>query len=299
MSQIKSTYKSLDTEETLDIVFYRPIGYAIALASKSMGIIPNAITFAGTALGIIGGHLFYYKEMNLIITGILLLMISEAMDSADGQLARMTGRFSRFGRILDGFATNLIFLSVYINLCLRLMNDGDTAAVWLLAIAAGLSHSVQSAMADYYRNGFIRFAISGKKGELDSSDRIKEKYDRLSWKTDTIEKFFLRIYLNYTVEQETFSPSFVRLKDELERRFATDIPAGIMETYRRYCKTMMKYCNILTTNTRMIVLFIVVLSDRLYLYFAFEILVLNPLLVYVVMYHERISKRILSDLHRY
>lgn len=293
MAEIKSTYKSLDTEETLDILLYRPIGYGIAIVSKNIGIIPNTITLIGTIAGVIAGHLFYYNNLTANIIGILLLMISQAMDSADGQLARITGRFSRLGRILDGFATNLIFLSIYLHLCFRLINEGYSVVVFGIMILAGISHSLQSAMADYYRNGYIRFAVPEKKSELDFSEEIAKKHWLLSWKTNFFEKFFSRIYLNYTLEQEMLSPNFKILIRRVKEAYGDNIPDEERQFYKAKCKPMMKYCNILTTNTRMIFLFVVLLAGKLTWYFAFEIFALNALLLYVVLYQEKVSTQLL------
>ena len=41
--QYKSSLKSMDTEETLDLMFYRPIGYMWAVLCAKVGITPNAI----------------------------------------------------------------------------------------------------------------------------------------------------------------------------------------------------------------------------------------------------------------
>jgi hypothetical protein len=59
------------------------------------------------------------------------------------------------------------------------MNEGWSLWIFAIAIVSGISHSVQSAMADYYRNGYMRFVISNKKGELDSSEDIRKKYSNL------------------------------------------------------------------------------------------------------------------------
>ena len=42
----KASLKSLDTEESLDLMFYRPIGYFWAVTAYRLGITPNAITIA-------------------------------------------------------------------------------------------------------------------------------------------------------------------------------------------------------------------------------------------------------------
>lgn len=51
----KDSLKSMDTEETFDLIFYRPIGYGWALLAKKLGITPNAITIASIFLGVGAG----------------------------------------------------------------------------------------------------------------------------------------------------------------------------------------------------------------------------------------------------
>ena len=43
---LQATLKSGDTEEWIDLLFYRPIGYKWALLFQRMGISPNAVTIA-------------------------------------------------------------------------------------------------------------------------------------------------------------------------------------------------------------------------------------------------------------
>ena len=103
----------MDTEETFDLIFYRPIGYAWACIAKKLGIKPNAITIASIFLGIGAGVMFYFNDIQLNIIGAILLVWANSFDSADGQLARMTKQYSRIGRILDGVSGDLWFASIY------------------------------------------------------------------------------------------------------------------------------------------------------------------------------------------
>src|SRR5438552_861873 len=89
-STIESTYKALDVEETIDMYFYRPLGYWIARACQSLGITPNVVTIISIFIGVTGGHLLYYRDATLNAYGILLWVIADTLDSVDGQLARMT-----------------------------------------------------------------------------------------------------------------------------------------------------------------------------------------------------------------
>ena len=56
---LESTLKSLDTEEFIDIHFYRPIGYQWALFFNKLGVSPNSITIASI---FIGRYLFLFPE---------------------------------------------------------------------------------------------------------------------------------------------------------------------------------------------------------------------------------------------
>ena len=59
---------------------------------------------SGFILGVAAGVMFYYPDMTHTLIGIFLLMWANHYDSCDGQLARMTGKKTRWGRMLDGFA---------------------------------------------------------------------------------------------------------------------------------------------------------------------------------------------------
>lgn len=192
---LEATLKSTDTEEWIDLLFYRPIGYRWALLFRRLGVTPNAITIASIFLGIVAGILFYYNDLLINIIGMCLLVWANMYDSADGQLARMTGQKSEIGRILDGVSGDFWFISIYVAICLRLTPEWGYW-IWLLAAVAGFSHSKQAAMADYYRNVHL-FFLKGKYGsELDNSVQQRELYLSLSWKKDLVRKHsfgFIRV----------------------------------------------------------------------------------------------------------
>ena len=117
--EYRSTLKSMDTEETFDLMFYRPIGYCWAVMARRLGITPNAITIASIFLGVGAGVCFYFNNIWWNLLGVLLLVWADSFDSADGQLARMTKQYSRIGRILDGVSGDIWFAAIYIAICLR------------------------------------------------------------------------------------------------------------------------------------------------------------------------------------
>ena len=289
--QYKDSLKSLDTEETLDLMFYRPIGYMWALLAARLGITPNVITIASIFLGVAAGVLFYFHGDLLWLNyiGIVLLVWANSFDSADGQLARMTGQKSALGRILDGTAGDIWFITIYAAICLRLTPQWGIW-IWVFALITGMCHSKQAAMADYYRNIHLLF-LKGKDGsELSHSPVLKENFKKMSWKKEFIYKLFEAFYINYTVGQEKLTPHFQKMMGIIREKYHGQAPEWFRVAFREKSLPLMKYTNMLSFNTRVIVLFISLLIDLPWLYFTFEITVLNLMLIYMIARHEKFCK---------
>lgn len=291
---LESTLKSADTEETIDLLFYRPIGYWWALLFRKMGVHPNTVTVASIFLGVAAGVFFYFDNIYYNIIGMLLLVWANSYDSADGQLARMTGQKSRIGRILDGVAGDFWFISIYVAICLRLTPEWGVW-IWALAVVAGYSHSKQAAMADYYRNIHL-FFLKGEAGsELDNSEQQFAEFRVLPWKGNLFMKLYYYLYGRYTAGQESYSPNFQRFFRGVREKYNKQIPSELAEAFRRGSKPLMKHTNTLSFNTRVIVLFISLFLNLPWIYFIFELTLLNGLLVYMIRKHEALSKRLYNS----
>ncbi|MDE5645179.1 MAG: CDP-alcohol phosphatidyltransferase family protein [Muribaculaceae bacterium] len=301
-SSFKASLKSMDTEEHIDLYFYRPIGYAWAVLARRLGITPNAITIASIFLGVGAGICFYYDNIWINIAGALLLIWADSFDSADGQLARMTGQYSRVGRILDGVSGDLWFAAIYVAICLRenVTSEFFMAhhwVIWVMAIVTGLCHATQAAMADYYRQFHLYFLKGEQGSELDNADELSRKYRALTWRRDFWQKIVLMFYLNYTSGQEKRTPAMQRLRAALRRRYGNTVPQDFRDRFRAMSLPLMKYTNILSFNVRTIALFAAILLLRMpWLYFAFELTVLNILLVYMMARHERMCRKLTAEI---
>lgn len=292
---LESTLKSTDTEEFIDIHFYRPIGYRWALLFQRLGITPNAVTIASIFIGIASGVCFYYDNLWMTLLGIFFLVWANSFDSADGQLARMTKNFSPLGRALDGFAGDLWFASIYIAICMRMMPIVDWY-IWLLALAAGYFHSKQASAADYYRNVHLLF-LKGKSGsELDNSEELTEKYNAETFKNNWFNKLYLLFYRSYTKGQENWTPNFQTMFKLLKQKFGETAPEQFRSDFREKSLPLMKWTNVLSFNTRAIVLFISMLISEPWIYFVFELTVLNVILIYMIWKHENFCKKFTAQL---
>ncbi len=311
--EYKSSLKSMDTEEWFDLHFHRPLGFLWAKFFAKLGVSPNAITVASIFMGVAGGIMLYFHQPHLAWlnwVGMLLITWADTFDSADGQLARMTQQYSRMGRILDGVSGDFWFAAISFALVFRELDFGDSLLgdyfashqwqIWALAILSGLSHALQAAIADYYRQ-FHLFFLKGQQGsELDSVSKLDEQYKRMDWGMNFWSKLPLFFYRGYTANQERMTPNMQRLCAALKQRYGEDgVPSQEFRDYfRQLSLPLMKYTNILTFNTRIIACFIAVIINVPWLYFAFEVVVFNLLLIYMITRHEGICKKALTHLNK-
>ncbi len=300
----KGSLKSMDTEETIDLMFYRPIGFAWALLAAKLGVTPNMITIASIFLGVAGGVLFYYYEPELMwlnVVGMLLLVWANSFDSADGQLARMTKQYSRLGRILDGVSGDLWFIAIYFSLVFRELHSSaffmeHNWVIWALAITAGACHAKQAASADYYRQFHLYFLKGEEGSELDSVEQLDKDNAGLTWK-NPMKKIVALFYRNYTAQQEAVTPNMQRLRSALKAYYGQKpIAQSFRDAFREKSKPLMKYTNMLSFNTRVIALFVSILVRMPWLYFVFELVVLNAMLVYMICRHEHFCKKFVKQI---
>lgn len=315
--------KSQDTEEWFDLVFTRPLGQMWANFFARLGVHPNVVTILGIVLGVMAAFCYYFEDnYSMTILGIFLLVWANLYDSADGQLARMTGQKSALGRALDGASADVIFFAVYFFISLRLspqplpfgldetlrsaspiphVTDGTYGIwIWMLAAISGFGgHSRQCQLADYYRNVHLWF-IKGESGsELDNSTALREEYGKMKWGDGFIMKLYMFFYVKYTHAQESRTPAFQRLKARLQQQFgpsSADIPESIRNEFRQGSLPLMKYTNILTFNCRSFALYFSLLLMMPWLYFVIEICLFTPICWQMQVRHERLCRRMYGEI---
>ena len=285
----KDSLKSWDTENWLDKHFYRPVGFKIALLLRSTSITPNAITIFSIFVGV-GACLLFYPDNQLWINliGFALLIFANILDCVDGQLARITGIKSEIGRILDGFCGDVWFLTFYSVITLRLINsEGWGWWTVLIAVASALSHFYQAGMVDFYKTLHIHVIKGGKNSEFENTASIKVKYQTLTWKEAPVAKLFMKLYYFYTWNQERGKPQLRRYIDQMNTKYPDGYPEDKIAAFRKESLRMMPLLDSFTFNTRSIVMLVTLVLNVEWLYFAIEILVLNPLLFIAIHRHER------------
>ena len=327
----KATLKSSETEDWLDLHVIRPFCYYCAVFFAKFDIHPNTVTIWSMIIGAASawffaqGSFFYgdntYGDTTLGVVynlvGIFLLMVADILDCTDGQLARMTGKKSRLGRILDGLAGFTWFIPIYVALVYRFYLHHDVEFSWLgiedtpenaliatgallaLGLISGFKGMAgQQRLADYYIQVHL-FFLKGEKGsELDNSVRQQEIYEQTDWKGNMVGKVFQKNYVDYTKKQERVTPHFQRLMALLREKYgnAGNAPEEVRSEIHKHSLALMKWNGLLTFNFRESWLFLFCLIDLPAMNFVWELIGMGVLAWYVNHRHESFCKKIADSL---
>jgi len=265
-------------EEWVDLHFFRPIGIRIARGLLPSGVSADQVTLWSLLIGLVAGHLFAYQDRWTNFIGFLLFIVSDIFDSADGQLARLRGTSTRFGRALDGINDNLRFVNLYFHLIYRLIHAGWWwPGAFLLVSAAGLAHTFQSAAIDFVRNAFLRIGV-GDGGELD----LPEDLDAGPRGT-LLERFGARVYRDYVQRQAQLFPRSVKLIRLLRR---TSVTESFRAEYRARQEVVLPLCAWLGQNIRFLLVGVAAVAARISVFLWVEAVWMSLLLVVLLWIHE-------------
>jgi len=264
-------------EEWADRRFFRPAGWRIATSLLPTRISPDAVTFASLVLGILAGHLFWYRSAWINAGGVLLFIVSDVLDSADGQLARLRGTSTRMGRILDGLADAGRFVSLYGHLGARLYAAGWGWGGPALGLAALLSHSYQAAAADFIRQAYLYFAV-GSGSELEIPGQSARE-DTSLWGRITGW-----IYGDYVRRQAWLFPRTTALARALSGR---DVPVSVRESWAERQRWVVRSCAWIAQNIRFLLLALTAVPHWPAAYCWLVVGPLNVVLLVLIVAHER------------
>jgi CDP-diacylglycerol--glycerol-3-phosphate 3-phosphatidyltransferase len=130
---------------------------------------PNAVTIAGSA-GCLFGALYYFPQADhnvySLFVGTMIVWWCSLLDLTDGMIARMTGKSSRFGAMLDSTLDRFVDAAVFGGIAWGLIDRHRITAMGaLLALAIG-------SIVPYARARAEGLGIEAKVGISQRVDRL-------------------------------------------------------------------------------------------------------------------------------
>lgn len=148
------TGKPRELQGFLNRIAYHPAARRLAILLARTPATPNMVSVFGAAMVCATGVLYALVGTPLAIgIGFALHLLWHVVDGADGDLARMTGRASPRGEVVDGLCDYGGHTVLYLLLGYALQKVFGPL-IWVVVVGAGVSRIVQSVFAESSRRSY-------------------------------------------------------------------------------------------------------------------------------------------------
>ena len=273
-------YKAYEIEELADIYFFRPLGGLVARAAALLGFSPTQVTLVGGVVGVVAGLLLYDERLGL--AGFALLIVHSVVDSADGQLARMTGRVTELGRILDGVGGYMTHAAIYVAITAGFVRRGGSVSIIALAIVSALANTAHAQLYDYFRTIYAAVAIRGVAPRRHAPIRLTPWAAAL-----------LRIY---EATQRRLIGSHRAVEAAIAARSANGVVSDADRARYRACFYWpVRGWNVLGDNTRIYAVGVLAWIHHLEWFFTFVLVPMNVAMAALWWWQRRADRRFLES----
>lgn len=154
-------------------------------------ITPNTITLHMILSGIIGGLLFVFPDMRIKFLGMLFMQIWFILDCSDGEVARKTKVFSKFGQELDYLAHIIDHPIFTIALCISILQKNIYSSNFVISLFA------LNIILDFYNRSIFKLnIIKDLKEDKEDKNKVEENISKNNILKE-IALFFLNVFIVY------------------------------------------------------------------------------------------------------
>ncbi len=280
ITEFKQSLKTVDSEEIIDLVIFRPVSFVLVKLIYNTNITPNHISIVALMFGILSGVLYGFATYEFFILASVSFLICNVLDCMDGQLARLKKNGTKIGRVIDGFIDYLSSISIFLGLGVAMTSiTGDPLYSWVLTVAAGISKALQNMFFDHYRNLYLEnvyHKVSSLDEEISEYSEEKERLKNSDGKY--LEKFLISVYLAYS---------------NLQKNSTKHIDFNVTpEEYKSKNKLLLRCWSWLGSTTHMVLLVIFSFMNRIDLYLIVTITAGNLLFIVLMIWQKSLIRKL-------
>ncbi|HWT12787.1 MAG TPA: CDP-alcohol phosphatidyltransferase family protein [Allosphingosinicella sp.] len=284
-----------ELEDPLNHFIYHPLAARLARLLKPTGISPNAVSVTGALMVWVAA--WAYTQLDWpqgVAIGLTFHILWHIVDGADGDLARLTGKASPLGELVDGVCDYIGHSAIYIGLA-AMLDDRIGFWAWPLSLAAAASHAAQTNHAESQRRSYLWWAygVPWLKHARASGDEV---FEGRNWFTRTFG-WFARRYLWLAT---AMAPRSGGIDSAVEAAIGDRRRTGLIRRLaRRASRRSLLFQKALGPNPRTLILGAsMALGSPLYFFLA-EVVALNLLLAVSVRHHNIVARRMMEKLGRH
>jgi hypothetical protein len=291
--EVLKSIKLIDIEERFDLAFSRFFGLYLARFFSKRNMTPTQVSLWSLFIGVIGGGFLYFQNSwQITLFASILITIAGVLDSADGQLARLTNQGTELGRIIDGTIDNFVFLACYFFACTYFFFGDIGWPIVVMGLSAGfVSHTLSSAIYDFYKSDFLFYVGGFRDYKIPTVEEVKNK----KFEDTLVKKFLHLIYIHYTKNQYFLYTRTSEERQLLEKNaFNSDTREKFKSLYReKFSPLMFWWALIGGTNTHRTLIMAFSIAGRFDLYLIVCLLKLLPLFI-MVMVQKKTDNRFIE-----
>ena len=136
---------------------------------RALGFTPNTVTILGFSISLAAAALV---GASFLLAGGLIFLVGSVMDLMDGALARLTGRVTRFGALLDSVMDRLGEAAIFLGIAIHGLRDDLSDGRLLFLIVVLLLALVSSQMVSYLRARGEGLGIETRTGLMTRPERV-------------------------------------------------------------------------------------------------------------------------------
>lgn len=299
-NEFKSSIKSPDTEEKLDLILYRPLGFLIAKISKFLRLTPTMLSLLGLFSGFVAAYYFSTPESTTaLILASLYYILSGIFDSADGQLARIANQSTKLGLILDGICDSIVTVAIYITCALPYFKTyGPLLSVGIFI--ALYMHSIQCAILDFYHREYLYFGYGKIENDTYWNPSVNDGLKIVNDSETTVERMMNKMRLSWIKKQQMLStrPDETRQAMKAYLQKATPEQKEIFTAaYKKNNLWLLPFWRLIGTNAHTFIIILFMFIGRFDLFMIlFDILIFNLIIFAVGIMQKRSDQKLFLEL---
>jgi hypothetical protein len=300
INDFKSSIKSPDTEEKLDLVLYRPLGYLIAKAANNFGMTPSMLSLFGLVFGLYASYLFIdITSTAVLIWASFYFILSGILDSSDGQLARISNQATKFGLILDGICDSLVIIAIYIACSWHFIRIYGPSFSLVVLMALYL-HSCQCAILDFYHREYLFFGYGKVESDTYWNHGITDGKLIVEQSISLIDKIMNQLRLGWIKKQQVLTTRS-NAQREYMRSYLLNCnekdKEHFMETYKRYNLRLLPYWRLVGVNAHTIAIIAFMFMRRFDIFLVvFDLIGFNLIILVVSYWQKKSDEKMYTEL---
>jgi phosphatidylglycerophosphate synthase len=282
-----------EIEERLNLYLIHPLSWRLVRVLLSTPITPNAVSVSGAVMAFAAASCFYYLPWPMgALAGFACMFLTHVLDGLDGRLARVSGRGSANGEIIDGLCDHIGYTAVYCSMALVLVRDIGQGPAWTFAILAGISNILHASSYEYQRRTYNhhvygRLWIRNKLGS--KSDASKAEIEGSIF--TLIGRFSLFIQGFVSAENPKVDEAMSHLTSQ-----DTETTEKARDIYRSFAIKQVRNWSVLGQNHKTLAIFLGMLAGNPVYFFIYVATVLNVVLGILIFRQHQINSTILARL---